>query len=120
MLEKTLFPGSKEPTSFPGNFHSDHNTEKRMKNSKITRESPGWSRLISNKEWFADFYGKDLETGQVIAGKRNTTYYGKDGVTSYLNDERTLIEKAHETLLMYPVEEEQFEKVDWKVIIIFA
>jgi len=92
-------------------------TEREKRNEKF---DPGWSRLISNKEWFADFYGKDLETGQVIAGKRNTTYYGKDGVTSYLNDERTLIEKAHETLLMYPVEEEQFEKVDWKVIMISA
>ena len=72
-------------------------------------------------EWFADFYGKDLETGQELMGSSKKRFFGRSGLTKYLFNYNNLeIEAGHKQKKIFPIEEEVYEKIEfdagWKPI----
>ena len=94
-------------------LRSENKPELDAREKRNLKFDPKWTRLISNKEWFADFYGKDLETGAELFGvKKGRKYFGASGVTDYLfNTNNLALEGTHEKSLIFPIEEEPYEKL---------
>ena len=94
-------------------MRSENQVELSKREKRNQKFDPDYMQPIANAEWFAEFYGRDLESGQLLASKK-TKYYGKAGVATFLNEETGMkVAKGHEAELMYPNEDEVFEKVDF-------
>lgn len=94
-------------------MRSENAVELSKREQRNQQFDPEYMQPIANAEWFAEFYGRDFETGQLLAS-RKTKYYGQTGVISFLNDATSMkVAKGHESELMYPNEDEVFEKVDF-------
>ena len=65
-------------------MRSENQVELTRREKRNEKFDPDYMEPIASKEWFAEFYGRDLETGQPLASKQ-TTFYGYSGVDAYVN-----------------------------------
>jgi len=95
-------------------LRSENQVEMDARQKRNLQFDPKWTRLVTNKEWFADFYGKDLETGMELAGTAagKRRYFGAQGLKDFLwNYNNLQVEGTHKKDLVFPIEEEPFEKL---------
>ena len=80
-----------------------------------------WMKNV-NADWFADFYGKDLESGApLFSVQKERKYFGASGVTDYLfNENNVEVQGHHQTKMLFPLEEQNYQKLNydrnWKPI----
>lgn len=65
-------------------MRSENQVELTRREKRNEKFDPDYMEPIASKEWFAEFYGRDLETDQPLASKQ-TTFYGYSGVDAYVN-----------------------------------
>jgi hypothetical protein len=68
-------------------LRSENQVEKTAREKRNEKFDKKYTTVISNKEWFADFYGKDLETGMELHGGKQRTMraFGAQGVMDQMD-----------------------------------
>ena len=96
-------------------LRSENQVEMDARQKRNLQFDPKWTRLVTNKEWFADFYGKDLETGMELAGTAGgkRRYFGATGLRDFLwNYNNLQVEGTHKKARIFPVEDAD-RKTEW-------